>query len=43
MINSRTFCVCVVDPKNPKPFNPDEMTENSLCINYDGFNTRIGL
>ena len=43
MINSRTFCICVVDPENPKPFDPEQMTGNALCINYDGFNTRIGL
>ena len=43
MINSRTFCVCVVDPENPKPFDPEQMTGNALYINYDGFNTRIGL
>ena len=43
MINSRTFCICVVDPENPKPFDPEQMTGNALYINYDGFNTRIGL
>ena len=43
MINSRTFCICVVDPENPKPFDPEQMTGNALCITYDGFNTRIGL
>ncbi len=43
MLKSRIFCVCVVDPDNPRPFDPEQMTGNALCINYDGFNTRIGL
>ena len=41
MLKSRTFCVGVIDPENPMPFDPDNM--NSLCISYDGFNSRIGL
>ena len=43
MIPSRTFCVCIVDPENPKPYDPEQMTSGSLCINYDGHDTRIGL
>ena len=41
MLKSRTFCVGVIDPENPMPFDPDNM--NSLCISYDGYNSRIGL
>ncbi len=41
MLKSRTFSVGVIDPENPMPFDPDNM--NSLCISYDGFNSRIGL
>jgi alpha-D-xyloside xylohydrolase len=41
MLKSRTFCVGVIDPENPMPYDPDNM--NSLCISYDGFNSRIGL
>ena len=41
MLKSRTFCVGVIDPENPMPFDPDNM--NSLCISFDGFNSRIGL
>ena len=41
MLKSRTFCVGVIDPDNPMPYDPDNM--NSLCISYDGFNSRIGL
>ena len=41
MLKSRTFCVSVIDPENPTPFNPDKM--NSLCVSYDGVGTRIGL
>ena len=35
------FSVGVIDPENPMPYDPDNM--NSLCISYDGFNSRIGL
>ena len=41
MLGTRTFCVGVVDPDNPMPFDPDRM--NSLCITYEGANSRIGL
>ena len=41
MLKTRTFCVGVVDPENPVPYDPDSI--NSLCISYDGFNSRIGL
>ncbi len=41
MLKSRTFCVGVIDPENPMPYDPDNM--NSLCISYDGFSSRIGL
>ncbi len=41
MLKSRTFCVSVIDPENPLPFDPDN--GNALCINYDGMPCRIGL
>ncbi len=41
MLKSRTFCVSVIDPENPQPFDPDN--NNELCINYDGMPCRIGL
>ena len=41
MLKSRTFCVSVIDPENPLPFDPDN--NNALCINYDGMPCRIGL
>ncbi|MBO4624204.1 MAG: DUF4968 domain-containing protein [Bacteroidales bacterium] len=41
MLKSRTFCVGVIDPDNPLPFDPDNI--NALCINYDGMPCRIGL
>ena len=41
MLKSRTFCVSVIDPENPLPFDPDN--NNALCINYDGMPYRIGL
>ena len=41
MLKSRTFCVSVIDPENPLPFDPDN--NNELCINYDGTPCRIGL
>ncbi len=41
MLKSRTFCVSVIDPENPLPYDPDN--NNALCINYDGMPCRIGL
>ena len=41
MLKSRTFCVSVIDPENPLPFDPDN--NNALFINYDGMPCRIGL
>ena len=41
MLKSRTFCVGVIDPDNPLPFDPDNI--NALFINYDGMPCRIGL
>ncbi len=41
MLKSRTFCVSVIDPENPLPFDPDN--NNALYINYDGMPCRIGL
>jgi alpha-D-xyloside xylohydrolase len=41
MTKSRTFCVAVIEPDHPLPFDPDNI--NALCINYDGLTCRIGL
>ena len=41
MLKSRTFCVSVIDPENPLPYDPDN--NNALYINYDGMPCRIGL
>ena len=41
MLKNRTFCVSVIDPENPLPYDSDN--NNALCINYDGMPCRIGL
>ena len=41
MTKSRTFCVGVIEPGKPVPFDPDNM--NALCVDYDGLTCRFGL
>ena len=41
MLKERMFCLTVVDPQNPQPF--DEEGENALCFMYDGTLATIGL
>ena len=41
MTRNRVFCVQLIEPDHPVPFDPDN--SNALCINYDGLTCRIGL
>ena len=42
MLQSRTFCVKVIDPEHPLPYDPDN-DESALCVSYDGHYLSIGL
>ena len=41
MLKERMFCLTVVDPQNPQPY--DAEGENALCFMYDGTLATIGL
>ena len=41
MLKERIFCVEVIDPEHPVPFNPDG--EGAICISYDGNPYTIGI
>ena len=37
----RTFCVTVIDPENPRAFDPDN--DQTICITYEGHPATFGL
>ena len=41
MLENRMFCLCVVDPQNPHPYDADG--NGALCFMYDGTPASIGL